>query len=256
MTEESKNSKSSQPEENPLMNILINVLAPVLILSWMSKEEGKFYHLGPMWAMLAALALPVAYFIYHFVKYRKANTFSIVGILSVLLTGLITLYIWSDDSPEHRAKAALFFGMKEAIFPLILGSLFLITHKAKTPMFNTFIYNDGIFEVRKIESIVQNKAKHADYNKLLWTSTLLFFGSFLLSSGLNLAVAFYYLSDLDPTAIDWKIQYNDGIAKITGIGALIIAAPLLIIGGFILFRLINGLKKITDLELEQIIRAK
>jgi len=248
--------KPAQQEENPLMNIMVNVLAPVLVLSFLSKEEGKFYHIGPIWAMIVALALPIGYFIYHFITYKKANIFSVVGFVSVLLTGLITLYIWSDDSPAHREKAALYFGLKEAIQPLILGSLFLITHRSKSPLFNTFIYNDGLFEVKKIESIVSKTAQQPAYKNLLWTSTLLFFGSFLLSSGLNLWLSFAILGDLEPTAADWKQLYNTDVAKITGWGYLVIGAPLLVVGAFIIFRLIGGLKKLTSLDLEQLIRAK
>jgi len=249
-------SVAKKEQENPLLNIIINVLAPVLILSYLSKEGHKPYHIGPMKAMVVALALPIGYAIWHFIKTRKLNVFSVVGFLSVLLTGVITLYIWSDDSPEHRAKAGFFFGMKEAIQPLILGSLFLITHRSKTPLFNTFIYNDSIFNLKKIEHVVSSQNKHDEYRALLWMSTLLFFGSFLISSGLNFWLANYFMGDLDPHAADWKELYNADVAKITGYGFLVIGAPLLVIGGFIIFKLISGLKSITQLDIEELLHAR
>ena len=112
----------TQPDENPLMNIIINVIAPVLILSQMSKTADKAWHLGPEKAMYFALALPLGYGIWHYLKNKQLNLFSIVGILSVLLTGIITIIIWSDTS--LRPQAALLFGIKEAVQPLLLGSLF------------------------------------------------------------------------------------------------------------------------------------
>ena len=57
---------AQQPKENPLTNIFINVLIPVIALGKLSTdpnlaEEAKFYHLGPMWALGIALAFPIGY---------------------------------------------------------------------------------------------------------------------------------------------------------------------------------------------------
>ena len=70
------------------------------------------------------------------------NVFSLVGLFSVVLTGAITIYLWSGG-PRVRENAALLFGIKEAVQPLVLGSLLLITHKMSKPLFNVFVYNDA-----------------------------------------------------------------------------------------------------------------
>ena len=245
---------ASTQDENPLMNIIINVIAPVLILSQMSKEEGSLWHLGPEKAMYAALALPLGYGIWHFLKNRKLNIFSVVGVISVLLTGIITLLIWRD--PSLRPHAALLFGIKEAAQPLLLGSLFVLTHRSKSPLFNAFIYNDGLFNVKKIEKEVTAQDAQVAYNSLLWKSTLFFFGSFVFSAILNLFVAFYFLDGLDPLSDHWDTEYNEGVAKIMGWGFLLIGAPLLVIGGFIFYYLIRGLKQITHFDLEGLLHPR
>lgn len=241
-------------EENPLLNIIINVLAPVLILSKMSKEGDAVWQLGPEKAMYVALAFPIGYGIWHFIKYKKCNIFSVVGIISVLLTGIITLIIWNNES--LRPQAALLFGIKEAAQPLLLGSLFLLTHRSRTPLFNAFIYSDALFNITKIEKEVELQDATPDYKSLIWKSTLFFFGSFVLSAVLNMFVAYYFLNDLDPNAGNWAELYNEQVAKIMGWGFLVIGAPLLIIGGFILYYLINGLKKLTHFELEEILQKR
>jgi len=243
-----------QQEENPLMNIIINVIAPVLILSQMSKEMEKAWHVGPEKAMYFALALPLGYGVYHFIKTKKLNIFSVVGVISVLLTGIITVIIWNNEA--LRPQAALLFGIKEAVQPLILGSLFLLTHKSKSPLFNAFVYSDALFNVKKIEQEIEAEGSQKEYHSLLWKSTLLFFGSFLISAVLNLFVAFYFLQDLDPTSISWAVEYNDAVAKIMGWGFLIIGAPLIIIGIFIIYYLITGLKKLTHFELEGLLNPR
>ena len=91
-------------QEHPLANILVNVLIPVLALSYLSKDPefqraiGKAvqpWHIGPVKALMVALAFPIAYGIRHFIKTRKANFFSALGLVSVLLTGGLTIFLWN-----------------------------------------------------------------------------------------------------------------------------------------------------------------
>ena len=144
-------SKTATPQENPFADIIINVLVPVLVLSYLSKEDDQLWHVGPMWAMFVALAIPIGYGLWHYFKYRRMNVFSLVGLFSVVLTGAITLYLWSGGA-SVRKNAALLFGIKEAVQPLVLGSLLLITHKMSKPLFNVFVYNDAIFDLSKIDA--------------------------------------------------------------------------------------------------------
>jgi len=246
--------KTTAQDENPLMNIIINVLAPVIILSQMSKKGHSFWHIGPEYAMYVALALPLGYGIWHFMKNKKLNIFSAVGVLSVLSTGIITILIWNN--PSLRPQAPLLFGLKEAIQPLLLGSLFILTHKTKSPLFNTFLYSDSLFNIKKIEKEVKAQESETEYKKLLWNATRLFFGSFLISSILNMLVAFYFLGDLDPLSETWDQEYNSGIAKIMGWGFLIIGAPLLVFACFIFYYLIRGLKLLTHFDLEGLLQAR
>lgn len=253
-------NSSKQPiaaeQENPLLNIVLNVLAPVLILSYCSKDGNSTWHLGPYKAMGLAIAIPVLYGIWHFIQHKKFNVFSAVGFGNVLLTGAISIYLYASDDPEVRKNAPLLFGIKEAIQPLILGSLFLITAKSKAPLFNAFIYNDGIFDHSRINKAIKENDKKEELSSLLWTSTKLFFGSFCLSAVMNLGLAFYFLGDLNPAAEDWKELYNADVAKITGWGFLVIGVPLLVIGGLILSKLIKGLKELTGLETDRILQAR
>ena len=247
--------KADPPQDNPFANIVINVLAPVLVLSYLSEEGDKLWHIGPMWAMIVALALPIGYGLWHYVKYRQMNVFSLIGLLSVILTGAITIYLWSGGE-SVRKHAALLFGIKEAVQPLVLGSLFLITHKMGKPLLNVFLYNDTIFNLPLIEEAIAEKGRAADYKGLLWKSTLLFFGSFLVSSVANLGLAFYFLGDLDPSSADWKQLYNSDVAMITGWGFVVIGVPVVVVSGFILWYLVTGLKRLTGLDTEMILQPR
>ncbi len=63
--------KDKKKPDNSLLDIVVNVIAPVMILSFMSKEEGKLWHLGPVVAMSIALILPLGFGIWHFIKHQK-----------------------------------------------------------------------------------------------------------------------------------------------------------------------------------------
>ncbi len=249
-------SPAAKKQDNPLTDIIVNVILPVLILSHCSKDGEKLWHLGPYVAMGLAIAIPLAYGIWHFLQHKKINTFSAVGVGNVLLTGLITIYLFSTDEPETRKLAPYLFGIKEAIQPLILGSLFLFTHKSQTPLFNAFVYNEGIFDHQRINKAVKKNEKQPELGQLLWSSTLLFFGSFCLSAVMNLGLAYYFMHDLNPSAANWKELYNEDVGRITGWGFLVIGVPLLVVGGFILARMIKGLKGLTGLETEKILQAR
>ncbi len=253
-------SSAAKKQDNPLTDIIVNVILPVMILTYCSKdaeEQGaKAWHLGPYLAMTLAITIPLAYGVWHFIKHRKLNTFSAVGVGNVLLTGLITIYLFSTDDPTTRKNAPLLFGIKEAVQPLILGSLFLLTHRSASPLFNAFIYNDALFDHGRINKKVKENGHEEDLARLLWTSTLLFFGSFCLSAMMNLGLAFYFLHDLDPHAANWRELYNEDVGRITGWGFLVIGLPLLVVGGFILARMIKGLKTLTGLETEMILQAR
>lgn len=247
-------SKTTKKQDNSLIDVLINVIIPVLILSYMSKEEGKEWHLGPTKAMIIALVIPLSYGVYHFVTTKKVNLFSCVGLAAILLTGLITIYLWQNESA--RPHVGIIFGIKEAIQPLILGSLFLLTYKSKSPLFNTFLYNDALFDVPRIKKAVKEKGNENGYAKLLTKCNFLMFGSFCLSAVMNLFLSIYFFKGLSPDVKDWKVEYNEIVAKITGWGFAVIGVPFMVVAGLMLWMLVKGLRGLSGLENDEILAPR
>ncbi len=244
------------PDEHPLANILINVLVPVLVLSYLSKDPAlqelagkpvRAWHLGPVTAIVIALALPLGYGLWHFMKKRRVNMFSGIGLVSVLLTGALTLYLWNRDG-SVKPNAGLFFGVKEALIPLALGVAVLYSQRTANPLIRVFLYNDSIFDVGKIEARVAEKGVRADYERVLRGSTLLFAGSFFLSSVMNLGLAYWFFHGFEETAQGALETYNGIVARITGWGFLVIGAPIMVILLAVFFMLVSRLKKLTGLD--------
>lgn len=247
-------------QEHPLANILINVLIPVMILSYLSKDsalqeqlgkEAKFWHIGPLNAIIIALALPLGYGVWHFVKTRKFNFFSGLGLFSVLLTGGLTLYLWNKDGTV-KEHAGLLFGIKEAVIPLALGIAVLLSQKSATPLLNVFLYNDSLFDIPKIERTVDDKDARPGYRTVIKEATLLFSFSFLISSLLNLFLALWFFRGFDRSAVDALENYNAIVGKLTGWGFAVIGLPLLVFLYLTLMRLLKGLRRITGLKDEEL----
>ncbi|MEI7908257.1 MAG: VC0807 family protein [Verrucomicrobiota bacterium] len=251
-------------DEHPLANILINVIVPVAILSLFSKDPalqellGKAvrpWHLGPVKAIVIALALPIGYGVWYFVKNRKPNFFSGLGLLSVLLTGGLTLYLWNKDG-SVKPDAGLLFGIKEALIPLMLGIAIVFSQRTANPLIRVFLYNDTIFDIPKIEGRVAELAAQAGYEKLLAGATRLFAASFFVSAAMNVALARWFFRGFDPRAVDALEVYNSIIAKITGWGFAVIGVPILFFLFFTLLRLLAGLRRLTGLTDQEMMHPR
>lgn len=262
MTTEKATPKPAQ--EHPLANILINVLIPVLALSYLSKDpviqellgkDTKFWHIGPMKALGVALAFPIGYGIWFFAKTKKMNFFSGLGLFSVLLTGGLTLFLWNKDGTV-KEHAAVLFGLKEASIPFVLGIVIVVSHWSKTPLLRTFLYSDSLFDVNKIENKVAELNQQSAYEKLLFNATLLFAMSFFVSTLLNFGLSMFFLGDLNHAAENAREIYNEKVAKVTGWGFVVIGVPVMIFLFFTLKKLLNGLKRLTGLKEEELMMPR
>lgn len=253
-------TEKKSPQEHPLANILINVIIPVLILSYLSKDPalqeklGKtahFWHIGPLKGMILALALPLGYGAWHYIKTRKGNFFSALGLVSVLLSGGLTLYLWNANGTV-KPNAGILFGIKEALIPLVLGVAILMSHRSPTPLIRVFLYNDNIFDIPKIENRVAEISAGAAYDQLLLGATRLFATSFFISSLMNLVLAQWFFRGFNSTAVDALEKYNGIIGSVTGWGFLVIGVPIVVFLIFTLKKLLAGLEKLTGLTEDEL----
>ena len=126
--------KTQNNSRSSLLGIFINILLPVLILDYCSagpanpleRPAGEsFWHIGPVWALVFALSLPLVYGIRSLVVTRKFDLMSGVGMAGVLLTGVISIFVIGPEGRIHSATPWLFAG-KEALIPLILAAAVVV----------------------------------------------------------------------------------------------------------------------------------
>ncbi len=233
------NSTSKSPASNQhgsmLANIGFNLIIPTLILTKLSKEE----YLGPSWAIVVALAFPIIYGLKDFRLTRKPNVFSILGVISITLTGGISLL---ELDPQYIA-------IKEAGIPGLLGLATLYSLRTRFPLVKTFLFNEQIMQVDKITQAAREHGTEPELNKRLTRATYLIACSFFLSSVLNYLLAKWVLVSPPGTT-----EFTEELGKMTALSFPVIAIPSMIVMSISLIYLFVGIEKFTDLKLEDILQ--
>jgi ABC-type multidrug transport system permease subunit len=222
-------------QENMLFNIFFNILLPVIILS----KGGRFVE-SPAVVMIVALSFPVCYFFYDLKRRKKYNFFSIIGFVSVLLTGGVGLL----------ALPRFWFIVKEAAIPFLFGLAVIISLKTRYPLIRTLFFNPQIFDVERLKTSLRERRNEAAFERLLFNGTLLLSVTFFISAVLNWILASRIIQT-EP-AVD-AAQFNIEVGKMTGWSWLIIALPSMIMLMGIFFYLIRGATRMTGLKMDDLL---
>lgn len=234
-----KMKTAQNKKENPFLNILINIFLPVAILNQAEKIDHPD---SAVYALLLALALPIGYGLWDYVKNHRKNYVALLGVINVAFTGGFAFLRLSGLS----------FALKEAFFPLILGLGVLASQYFNKPFFVTAMKNSGAFRWALIEQKAQENRSLPQFHILLRNSNLLFASSFFISSLLNFVLALSVFKPLAGTLSEIEKQQvlNQQIAEMTWKGWAIIALPLMVFMALIFWYFIHGVKKITGLQFE------
>jgi hypothetical protein len=227
--------KPKEHQESLLANLLLNIVIPTLVLTKGSKEA----YLGPTLGLLVALAFPLGYGLYHYWRSRKINLFSAIGLVSVLLTGGISLL---KLPPEYMA-------IKEAAIPGLLGLATLISIYTPYPLVRTFLYNDKVMDVAKVHDALEKYGNVEAFEKSLANATYMLAGSFFLSSVLNYALAKWVL--VSPPGTE---QYNAELGTMTALSFPVITIPSMAVFMAAVFYLFRSITRLTHLHWEDILK--
>jgi hypothetical protein len=227
-------SKDKATPENPFASILINVIIPVVILTFLSKEK----YLGPVWALVVGLLFPIGYGLRTLIRDRKAEFMSIIGIVSVMLTGIFGIL---KLPPEYIA-------IKEAAIPLILGLVIIGSLKTPFPLIKKIMMTDALFDVERLKEALREKGTEAIFEKRLVGLTWGLASSMFLSSGLN-----YILAKIVLKSEPGSEAFTAELGKMTFLGYFVIMIPCMVIMLFVLNKLFNTLTELTDLKLDDLL---
>ena len=228
---------SKQPQqENFLLNLAMNLALPVMLLN-----KGKdWFGLDPKLTLIIALAFPLGYGIYDFITRKKFNFFSVLGFVSVLLTGGIGLLELDNK----------WLAFKEAGIPAVLAIVVAASAFTKKPLVKLFILNKENMDVDRIDASITTDEQRSALDRILSRSTLFLAGSFVVSAILNyILTVMIVVSEPGTDAFTQEL----GKQQLVTYGVTLIPSTIML--GYIGWYVFSGIKKLTGLGLEDLFYA-
>ena len=232
MTEAKKPKKP-----NALLEIGITIAVPAVILMKLSGAE----QLGPLRSLLLALAFPLAWGLWDGWRRRRLNWLSVLGVISTLLTGGIGLL--------HLD--AQWLAVKEAAVPLAIGLAVLGSAWTRQPLIRILVFNADLFDVDRVHKALAERATEAAFEAQLRQGTVLLAGTFFFS-----AVANYVLARWIVTSPAGTEAFNQELGRLTLLSYPVIALPSMVMMMALMFWLARGAKRLTGLELEEMMMVQ
>lgn len=227
-----------QPKrENLLVNLAFNVAAPFVLMGQLSKVTL----LGPLWGLIVALLFPLGYGIYDFIVRRKANSLSVLGFTGILLSGVLGILKFGG----------FWFAVKDAALSSLMGIALLLTMRSREPLVKTLFYNPSVMDVDRIEAALKERGAEAGFAALLRGCTWMIAAAFFISGIIGFFLARYVLKSPGGTP-----EFNAELAKMHLLTWPVIAIPTMIMMMFALWRFVTGLRAVTGLTIDQILRAE
>jgi hypothetical protein len=214
-----------------LGNLAFNIVIPVLIMTKLSGEDS----LGPAWSIVAALIWPLAYGLWDLKQSGKVNAFSILGIISVILTGGISLL----------KLPAEYIAIKEASIPALIGIAVLVTQKTSKPLLKVFVLNEQIINWVNLNASLDEKNAQETFAKKLAVSSYIVAGSFFLSAALN-----YILAKVILVSPPGTTEYTEELGRMTALSYPVIVIPSMLMLFAALWYIFSQIKKLTGRDLD------
>ena len=224
-------------QENLWLNVLCNAVFPAVILTQLSKE----HRLGPTYALLLALSLPLGYGLYDLLTRRKWNVLSVLGVVSTALTGGLGLFKLSG----------FWFAVKEAAVPLVLGAALPLSQRTRQPLVKTLVCNDQILDLPKVENALDVAGARPAFNQLLARVSWIIASSFGLSAVLNFFLALWILKAPAGTP-----EFGEQLGRLTGLSYPVITIPCMGVMFIGMWKLITGLERLTGLKGEELFHPR
>jgi len=221
-------------KENPYINLVFNIILPLVILTKLSKEE----YLGPVWGLIVALAFPIIIGLYEFFVKKQKSVTSIIGFVGVLLTGVIGLLKFPPQ----------WIAVKEAAIPLLIGIGILTSTNTTWQVISKFIYTKEIFDIDVIENKLNTNELQSQLKSKLTKANIFLSFSFFVSAVLNYILAKKIVHSLPGTA-----QFNEEIGKMTMLSFPVIALPSFLITLLIFWYIIASIKKLTQFSTDEVL---
>ncbi|MGF1703845.1 MFS transporter [Photobacterium makurazakiensis] len=227
----------TEKKASPFNDLIFNVIIPSVVLMKLSGDE----YLGSVGALLVALAFPVVFGGFELIKYKKFNFISLLGFVSVLLTGGIGLL---ELDPKWLA-------VKEALIPGLIGVGVFASTFTKYPVVSKLLINDTVLNMALINEKLGERHKRTEFERSLAIANYLFASTFVFSSAMN-----YVLAKMIVTSPSGSQAFNEELGRLTLVSYPMIAIPSMIMMMGVFYYMWRQIRQMTDLETAQILKTE
>lgn len=237
MSDTPESTQSDQPPKQNsgfFGNLIFNIVIPVVVMSYASSDEW----LGPAWSIVVALSFPIGYGLWDLKQSGKVNPFSVLGIVSVILTGGISIL-------ELPAE---YIAIKEAAIPAIIGLAVIITQYTNKPLVKILVLNEQIINWPHLTQVLKDKGRLDEFERKVAVSSYIVASSFFVSAVLN-----YVLAKVILVSPPGTTEYTEELGRMTALSYPVIVIPSMILLIAALWYLFAQIKNITGEDIDDFI---
>ncbi len=217
---------------NPLVELLINIAIPSVILMKFSGEQ----ELGVVGGLLVALAFPLVWGALDLFGRRKLNFISVLGLVSILLTGGIGLLQLDTQ----------WLAVKEAAIPGLIGLAVLVSARTRYPLVRTLLYSPALIDVARVQRQLEARGTVREFDARLQKATTLLGGTFFFSAAMN-----YFLAIWIVTSPAGSEAFNAELGRLTLLSYPMIALPSMLMMMAVLYYLARAMRELAGLKLTE-----
>ncbi len=216
---------------NLISNLAFSLVIPIYILN------SKSLPLTPEMKLLVAVAFPLFYGAFEWWQTKKHNMLSLFGLVNVIVTGGFGL----------MRLEGIWFSIKEASFPLLIGIFVFVSGLKKNPLFGKMMMSPEVFDTNKLHEKVTSRDKQGEFDRLILKSNHILSVSFLISAFLNFVIAQRTFIPINEALNEEQKAniLNEQIALMHQRGFIGIALPSMVMLLGLLFYYFKQVEKIT-----------
>jgi len=231
----SGDAKKKSNSNRIFVDLVVCMLIPTLILKKLSSADM----LGPNYALVAALSLPLLVGIWGFISERKIGFVPALGFISILLTGSIGIL----KLPKE------YISYKEALIPGLIAIATVLSTYTKHPLIRTFLYNDTFMDTDKVSIKLAENQKTQEFDQMMVKATWMLAASFVLSSALNFFLAKWIVVSESGTD-----AFKSELGTMNLYSYPVIVVPCMVITIYAMFYVFRNIKKMTGLGMEDLVQ--
>lgn len=219
------------------IELMLNIVIPSVILMKFTGEA----HLGPVWGLIVALLFPIGFGLWDLNRRKKVNFFSVLGLISVLLTGGIGLL---QLDPQYIA-------IKEAGIPALIGIGVWLSQYTRFPIVEKLLLNPDLVDRDKLQATLAAQKKTEQFKQVVKRAGIGVSGGFFVSAVLNYVLARTIV--VSPSGTE---AFNQEIGRMTALSFPVIVLPVMFILMASVFYLFWQINRLTGESIETFLKEK